>query len=72
MKPMQRKDFFENMDEPTVTYLIGELYRRLGKPEEAATRFSKVINSRAALKGFKVCQRTMALSKRGTKKDPAS
>lgn len=36
----------ENMDEATVTYLIGELHRRLGNFEEAVVWFSKVINSR--------------------------
>ncbi|NLK21301.1 MAG: DUF2225 domain-containing protein [Epulopiscium sp.] len=38
----------ENMDEPTVRYLIGELYFRLGNYEEAAMWFSKVLNIRGA------------------------
>lgn len=38
----------EGMDEYTVMYLIGELYRRVGNSEEAALWMSKIISTRNA------------------------
>ncbi|WP_341876795.1 DUF2225 domain-containing protein [Defluviitalea saccharophila] len=63
----------ENMDEPTVTYLIGELYRRLGNLEEAATWYSKVINTRAGSERVqKLAREQWHLVKEELKKNSAS
>jgi uncharacterized protein (DUF2225 family) len=64
---------YENMDEPTVTYLIGELHRRTGNPEEAATWMSKVINSRAGSERIqKLAREQWQLIKEELKKNSVS
>lgn len=63
------------MNEFTTLYLIGELTRRTGKPEDALVWFSKVITSTIAstkIKDLARDQKDLIVSKNNIKKDTAN